>query len=229
MKKIILWLSLLIAVAALGCSTGLTEAEVREIIRSQVDCHTHAISISGHQHINPYPEHDHKWIFESGTKSSRAGEIDEDTGKPEHCSVEEPIDEPVDSDRRIEPTVEETRPETLTPDPDTQELIPTPAPAFIPGRCFFGCNSSPVPQPTPTPPATQSQARQWEIVSASLTAEDLRALRKVWEGGFLSDEEEESLRAVHQNHQLGEPNFNAWMKRRLRQIQTNAAVDAVRA
>jgi hypothetical protein len=86
-----------------------------------------------------------------------------------------------------------------------------------------------IPQAAPNTVAQESPGRQWEAVQADLSGDDLRALQKVWSGGFLSAQEENSLKVVHQNHQLGEPNFNAWLKRRLRQIQTNAAVDAVRA
>jgi hypothetical protein len=89
--------------------------------------------------------------------------------------------------------------------------------------------SSAVPQGTPNTVAGESPARQWETVQGDLSGADLRALQKVWGGGFLTPEEEKRLKVVHERHQLGEPNFNAWLKRRLRQIQTNAAVDAVRA
>ena len=89
--------------------------------------------------------------------------------------------------------------------------------------------SSVIPQAAPNTVAQESPGRQWEAVQADLSGDDLRALQKVWAGGFLTAQEENSLKVIHQKHQLGEPNFNAWLKRRLRQIQTNAAVDAVRA
>jgi hypothetical protein len=63
----------------------------------------------------------------------------------------------------------------------------------------------------------------WEIVSADLDASLLRALAKVWQGGALTGNEEERLRAVYQRHPLGADNFNSWMKQILRQSQTNYA------
>ena len=109
------------------------------------------------------------------------------------------------------------------------QKIPTPYPYE---RQFFGTDSespaSSIPQDSTNTVQQESPARQWERVSADMTADDLRALRKVWEGGFLTQNQENSLKIIHSNNQLGEPNFNAWMKRKLRQIQTNAAVSAVR-
>ena len=55
MKKIMIGFVLIMAVATVSCSSGLTEDEIREIVRAEVaaaetGCHAHMINVIAHEH-----------------------------------------------------------------------------------------------------------------------------------------------------------------------------------
>jgi hypothetical protein len=69
------------------------------------------------------------------------------------------------------------------------------------------------------------EARQtpWQVISAELNPPLLRALAKCWQGGSLTGNEEQGLRAVYEKHPYGAPSFSAWYRQTCRQWQSNDA------
>lgn len=66
----------------------------------------------------------------------------------------------------------------------------------------------------------------WQDISNLMDSTQLRALSKVWQGGALSDMSAQTtrrLQTLYQRHPMGAPNFTAWVKQTLRQVQSNHA------
>jgi hypothetical protein len=69
----------------------------------------------------------------------------------------------------------------------------------------------------------------WSLVRAELDSGLLKSLARLWYGNeVLGPLEESKLRAIHQRHQLGQPDFRAWVKQTLRQLQEKDAVAVAR-
>jgi hypothetical protein len=69
----------------------------------------------------------------------------------------------------------------------------------------------------------------WPLVRAELDSGLLKSLARLWYGNeVLGPLEESKLRAIHQRHQLGQPDFRAWVKQTLRQLQEKDAVAVAR-
>jgi hypothetical protein len=71
---------------------------------------------------------------------------------------------------------------------------------------------------------------QWERISREFNAETLGVLADTWEGKPLSDRHRRGLMSIWRSHPLGTDTttmsgFNTWLKQKLRQLQTNAAVE----
>jgi hypothetical protein len=75
-------------------------------------------------------------------------------------------------------------------------------------------------------PLTGTALWKWSAVSGRMDSSLLRATTKVWEGGTLTPTERTRLEAIWKQFPLGQDNFNTWLKQTLRQLQTNAAIEA---
>ena len=73
--------------------------------------------------------------------------------------------------------------------------------------------------PVALKPMALSQAQDWDNIAAAGGSRAIQVFYKLWyEDSKLTPEEDRMLRKLFQQYPLGETNFRAWRKQRVRQL-----------